>query len=236
MTPIERIKAAGLQVLPAPEPDQVQMLRKKVGLPLPKELRGILSCCSGIDGFLGEIDFTGLGGYEQKDIFPNGLPFGADGDGNFWVLDLTPATIEAAPVFFACHDAPIILYQSPDIASFLDEVVSMTVSPRKCLIHDILGDRLFHVWRKNPGVVDQAAAATSADLELRHFAAGLPEYYQIIDLRAVSPGMGFSWGRYDPESVRRHGYERIFAYAKPPETGFFAGLFGRGKRTKRSTE
>ena len=108
MTPIERIKAAGLEVLPAPEPDQIQMVQKKVGLPLPNELREMLSFCSGIDGFLGGIDFTGVGGYEQKEVFPNGLPFAADGDGNYWVLDVTPDTADGAPVFFACHDAPVM--------------------------------------------------------------------------------------------------------------------------------
>jgi hypothetical protein len=201
-----------------------------VGLPLPNELREVLSFCSGIDGCLGGIDFTGemAMAYEQKEAFPNGLPIAADGCGNFWVLDITPETSLAAPVFFACHDAPVILYQSADIASFLAEVFRMMIPPRKSLINDVLGDRLFHVWRKNPGAVDQAAAATSSDPELRKFAAGLREHFQIVDLRAVSPGMGFSWGRYGPRTeVRRHGYQRIFGYAKPLKTGFLAGLFGR---------
>jgi hypothetical protein len=166
--------------------------------------------------------------FEAEEIFPNGLPIAADGCGNFWVLDITPKTTLIAPVFFACHDAPVILYQSADIASFLEETFRMMTPPYKSLVSDVLGDRLFRVWRENPAVMDQAVAATSSDPELRSFASGLPEHFQIIDLRSVSPGMGFSWGRYGPQTeVRRHGYERIFGYAKPPSTGFFAKLLGR---------
>jgi hypothetical protein len=64
--------------------------------------------------------------FEQKEVFPNGIPIARDGFGNFWVLDLTPQTAKTAPVFFACHDAPVILYQSSDIASFLTEVFRMS--------------------------------------------------------------------------------------------------------------
>ena len=60
---------------------------------------------------------------------PAGLPIAADGSGNFWVLDLTPDTVEVAPVFFHCHDAPVLLYQAPDLATFLDEVVKKYVPP-----------------------------------------------------------------------------------------------------------
>ena len=166
--------------------------------------------------------------FGHEDVFPNGLPIAADGFGNFWVLDLTPQTTKVAPVFFACHDAPVVLYQSPDLASFLSEVFRMCTPPHKSLVDDVHEDRLFDVWRKNPGVIDQPAAAASSDAVLRSFASALPPHFQIVDLRGVSPGMGFSWGRYGPRTeVRRHGYERIFGYAKPPSRGFFAKLFGQ---------
>jgi cell wall assembly regulator SMI1 len=242
MTAIEHIKAAqqarlvdgrGRAVainLTAPlASEQIDSLQKEVGLPLPEELRSLLAFCSGIDGCLGLIDFTGSTmSFGQEEVFPNGLPIAADGFGNFWVLDITPNTTQVAPVFFACHDAPVILYQSADMASFLAEVFRMNTPPHKSLVDDVHDDRLFEVWRKNPGVIDQSTAATSTDSALRAFAAGLPEHFQIVDLRSVDPGMGFSWGRYGPwTDVRRHGYERIFGYAKPPSRVFFAKLFGR---------
>ena len=175
-----------------------------------------------------EIDFTGASlSFEQKEVFPNGVPIAADGCGNFWVLDLTPQAVLVAPVFFACHDAPIILYQSADIGSFLAEIFRMNTPPYQSLVEDVYEDRLFEVWRRNPGVLDHSSAVASSDLILRSFASETPENFQFIDLRKDVPGMGFSWGRYGPGTeVRRCGYERIFAYARPPKTGFFAKLFG----------
>jgi cell wall assembly regulator SMI1 len=218
-----------LEFAPALGADQIDSLEKEAGQPLPEELRSLLSFCSGIDGCLDGIDFTGRNmAFEQREVFPSGIPIARDGFGNFWVLDLTPQTAKTAPVFFACHDAPVILYQSSDIASFLSEAFRMSTPPRKSLVDDVHEDRLFDVWRKNPGVIDQSVAAASPDSALRAFASALPGHFQIVDLRTASPGMGFSWGRYGPRTeLRRHGYERIFGYAKPPKTGLFTKLFGR---------
>ena len=104
----------------------------------------------------------------------------------------------------------------------------MNTPPHKSLVDDVHEDRLFDVWGKNPGVIDHQSAAISKNPKIQAFASQLPEHFQIIDLRQVEIGMGFSWGRYGPRTeVRRYGYERIFAYAKPPKTGLFAKLFGR---------
>jgi hypothetical protein len=224
-------KPVTLKLCPALAPDRIDDLEEQVGQPLPEELRSLLAFCSGFDECFGGIDFdfTGEGmffGFERG--FPAGLPIAADGCGNFWVLDITPQTRVTAPVFFACHDAPVILYQSADVASFLSEVFRMYAPPHKSLVVDVQDDKLFDVWRRNPGVIDHATASSSLDSSLRSFAATLGEEFQIVDLRRVDPGMGFSWGRYGPRTdVRRHGYERIFAYARPPRTGFLAKLFGR---------
>ncbi len=222
-------KPVRLKLAPALGVDQIDRLEEEAGQPLPEELRSLLSFCSGIDGCLDGIGFTGRDmAFEQKEVFPNGIPIARDGFGNFWVLDLTPQTSKTAPVFFACHDAPVVLYQSSDIASFLSEVFRMNTPPHKSLVDDVHEDRLFDVWRKNPGVVDQPTAAASTDSVLRAFASALPGHFQIVDLRTARPGMGFSWGRYGPRTeVRRHGYDRIFGYAKPPKTGLLAKLFGR---------
>ncbi|HZR16205.1 MAG TPA: SMI1/KNR4 family protein [Verrucomicrobiae bacterium] len=208
--------------------EQIDSLQEKIGLPLPSELRELLAFCSGIDGCLDAIDFTGgYEGFGTEEIFPKGLSVASDGFGNSWVLDITPETTKVAPVFFACHDAPVILYQSADLASFLAEVFRMNTPPHKSLVDDVHEDRLFDVWGKNPGVITQTAAAASSDPDLKAFASSLSEHFQVIDLRKAVPGMGFSWGRYGPRTeVRRHGYERIFAYAKPPKSGLFAKLFG----------
>src|SRR5260221_2324043 len=172
MTAIEHIKAAqqdklvdedgepvALELSLALRSDQIDSLQKQVGQPLPEELRTVLSFCSGIDGCLDGIDFTGASmAFEHRELFPNGLPIARDGLGNFWVLDLTPQTTKSAPVFFDCHDAPVVLYQSADVASFVSEVFRMSTPPHKSLVDDVHEDRLFDVWRQNPGVIDQPTA------------------------------------------------------------------------------
>src|SRR5258708_7015451 len=99
MTAIEHIKAAQLarlvdedgepvavELTPPLTSEQIDALQKKVGQPLPEELRSLLAFCSGIDGCLAGIDFTGSSmSFAQEEIFPNGLPIAADGCGNFWV-------------------------------------------------------------------------------------------------------------------------------------------------------
>ena len=180
-----------------------------------------------MEGCFDGIDFTGNLSYEQREIFPYGLPVMADGFGNFWVVDLTSEPTSTAPLFFACHDAPVILYQSPDLTTFLDEIFKLYQPPHKSLIDDVHEDRLFQVWRRNPQVIDHKAAMKSSDLAIATFASQLPPQFQIIDLRAVEPGMGFSWGRYGRKTeLRRFGQQRIFAYAKPPKSGFFSKIFG----------
>lgn len=207
---------------------EIASIEQRVGLVLPQELRALLASCSGIDTFLDGIDFTGAKlCFEQKEVFPNGLPIAGDGCGNFWVIDITPETTATAPIFFACHDAPVILYQCADIASFLSAVLSVPTPPTFTAVYE---DRLFNVWRSNPGVLTRSQALNSPDTSLRAFASELPEPFQFIDLRHVEPGMGFSWGRYGPRTeIRRFGYERLFAYAKPTKRGFFGNLFGKPK-------
>jgi len=241
MNPIDVIKNAqnsdltdedgekiSLTLLPPLTPEQIQTLESRIAQPLPDELKNLLSFCSGIEGCAAQIDFTGEHSFSMEEVFPRGLPIAADGFGNFWVLDITPSTTTHAPVYFACHDAPVILYQSHDIATFLNEVFRMNKPPHESLVVDVHEDRLFNVWKRNPGVITHADALASPEPAIRAFAQTLDANYEIVDLRAPKPGMGFSWGRYGPKTKNcRHGHDPIFAYSKPDRTGFFARLFGK---------
>jgi hypothetical protein len=176
---------------------------------------------------VGELDFTGRTmSYEDQDVFPAGLPIAGDGFGNFWVLDLTPNGAEPR-VYFACHDQPVILYQSPDLGHFVHEVVRAESSPEESLIDDVHEDRRFNVWGENPGTLDHTTAL-AGDEQLRAFAADLDERWVFIDLREAEVGMGFSWGRYGPwTEVRRHGSEPLFACREPErKPGLLKRLFG----------
>jgi hypothetical protein len=164
--------------------------------------------------------------FEAPEAFPSGLPLAGDGFGNFWILDLTPDEVETAPVFFTCHDPPVILYQSPDISDFLHEAFRMLVPPHASAVDDVHEDRLFNVWRDNPGTTERSAALAS-DERLSAFAGELDDRFTFVDLRSSPVGMGFSWGRYGPRTdVRRHGHERLFAYTAPEKRpGLLRRLF-----------
>jgi hypothetical protein len=211
-------EAIELVMAPPLSQGEIDDVARRAGIALPGELVDLLRRCGGIDGVLDLVDFSGrtVNSFGGEDLFPHALPIAQDGFGNFWVLDLTSKATEVAPVFFACHDPPVVLYQSPDLAYFVRELVRMLVPPHESLVDDVHADRLFHVWRKNPGTQTRAAAAQSQDPELRAFAEALDDRFLIVDLRRMGVGMGFSWGRYGPRTVvRRHGEERIFAYARP---------------------
>jgi cell wall assembly regulator SMI1 len=222
----QRVTAAMSAGMPV---DEIRQLESDLGFRLPGELSELLVHCTGLDGLLDTIiDFTGRSmsfGFEEA--FPRCVPLAGDGCGNFWVLDVSPEGAAVAPVFFACHDPPVVLYQAPSLAAFLTEVVRKFRPPHRSLVDDVCEDRLFEVWRKNPGTITLAEAA-GGDPVLQEFAATLEDRFQIVDLRTAPIGMGFSWGRYGPRpEMRRHGDHRLFAYAAPERRGLWARLTGR---------
>jgi cell wall assembly regulator SMI1 len=239
MDPLEAIRHAQATRLVGEDGDEVEFelapalpqadidhLADELGVALPRELRALLERTAGIEGGpLETIDFTGRSlSFGAPESFPSGLPIAGDGFGNFWILDLTPEVVEMAPVFFVCHDPPVILYQSAGIGDFLHEVFRMLVPPHSSAVDDVHEDRCFNVWRDNPGTLERSAALAS-DERLSAFAAELDDRFIFVDLRAPAVGLGFSWGRYGPRTdVRRDGHERLFAYA-PREKG--AGLLRR---------
>jgi SMI1 / KNR4 family (SUKH-1) len=217
-----------LAVTPGIPAEAIDALSTKPGFRLPGELLELLPNCSGVDGLLETIDFTGqTASFEFAVAFPRCIPIAHDGFGNYWVLDASPEGAAVAPVFFVCHDAPVVLYQSPSLADFLAEVVNMYRPPHKSLVNDVHEDRLFHVWRRNPGTMAVSDAA-KGDKVLQDFAKTLDERFTVVDLRSPKVGMGFSWGRHGPQTeVRRHKDHRVFAYAPPPKRSPWSQLTGR---------
>ena len=157
-----------LELAPPLSEDEISAFEAELPCKLPREIRELLSRCSGFTG--GAVDFVDFTGQDcsfgQEEVFPHGLPIAADGFGNFWVIDLLPTSKTWGPIYFACHDAPVILYQSPGLSHFLIELFKMSIPPYKSLVDDVHEDRLFDVWWKNPGVMSCDECVKSADVEL----------------------------------------------------------------------
>lgn len=83
------------------------------------------------------------------DIFPSGLPIAQDGGGNHWVADLT-AEAAAPRVFYASHDPPVVLLQSPDLGHFVTEVFRKFESLTS-LLDDVHDDSLFSRLEQKSG-------------------------------------------------------------------------------------
>jgi hypothetical protein len=219
-----------LRLLPPLSEPELAAFRETLPSALPPAIERLLRFCRGVEGISAAdtIDFTGRTiDFEFTEAFPHGLPIAADGWGNFWVVDLSPSSTDWGPVYFACHDAPIVLLQSPNLAEFLVEVFRMDTPPHTSLVDDVHEDRLFRVWRDQPGIIPQPAAAASPDPTLRGFAARLSASHVIVDLRGATPGQGFAWGRYRSGSLKRHGVEPIFALEK--KRGILARLLHPGR-------
>ena len=85
-------------------------------------------------------------------------------------------------------------------------------------------DRLFDIWRANPGAKSYEECMGSGDDDLKTFAEELGPKFRVVDMRKPEIGFGFSWGRYGPSTVvRRYGMKPIFAYEQ--RRGFLSRLF-----------
>jgi hypothetical protein len=226
-------KPVHLKLEPALSPGELDAFICSLPSPPSNDIRDLLSFCSGISGALEQIDFTGRtldSAFRQEEIFPQALPIAHDGSGNYWVADLS-GNADWGPIYFCCHDAPVVLVQAATLQQFVGEMVRAFIPPHRSLIDDVHEDRLFDVWRKNPGVIRHAEALASTDAAIRDFASGLDDRFELIDLRNAPVGMGFSWARYGARTeLKRFGSQPIFAYRKPEKKGLLAKLLRQNGR------
>jgi hypothetical protein len=219
-----------LELEPPATEDEIRALQSGLPCPIPADIQGALRVSKGIsNGPLDSFSLVDLEGIGLEDIFPNAYSIGADGYGNFWVLDLLPMTTSWGPVFYVCHDPPVVAYQSATIEEFLNGILEMWKDRTKSQV-DLVHEKVVHkIWRENPDFTTPEALQGSGDEALRGFAASLPPEALIADLRRPALGQGFSWGRFGPKTtVRRAGPERVWAVL-PPERkpGLLGGLFRR---------
>lgn len=200
-------------------------------LPAPplEEIRELLFFTRGFDfSPVERVDLRGELAFEYELAFPHGLPICGDGFGNFWVVDVNPDSGAWAPIFYACHDPPVIAWQASSLGEFLQELLEVGRRHATSAVGCVHDDVVFEIWKQNPGLIPAAEAEGSEDDELRSFAQQLDERAVVADLRDPGMGSGFSWGRYGPDTlVQRDGSRLLFALTPPGKKSLLRRLFGR---------
>jgi hypothetical protein len=217
-----------LELLPGLSDSELNDLGKSLPCQIPTHIRNLLTECRGIDGLLDIIEFTGqecASGFEFE-LFPSAIAIAHNGFGDYWIVDLCRNSTDWGPIYFCSHDPAVIVYQSPSLYHFMDEVIKMFVPPHRSLINDVHEELLLNIWKNNPGMMTHEQCLTSEDADIREFSRSLDENYLLIDMRNAHIGDGFSLGRYGPKTVnKRFGEQRIFAYEI--RKSFRQRLFGR---------
>jgi len=227
----ERGKMTKLELLPPLDESQLRVFESGLPCPLPGEVRELLAYCSGLTGEFGdtvaEVRFSGTDGFGMEEVFPHCVDVAHDGAGNFWVVDLVSDSTTWAPVFYACHDPPVILFQTDSFAHFLSELLKLGNPPWESELRYVHEDEA-GVWRTNPGMLTREQCLASGDADLEAFAHTLEEAWLVKDLRRPALGDGFSWGLFGARTeLRRFGEKRIFAYRQPEKRGVWQRLRGR---------
>jgi hypothetical protein len=217
-----------LELLPPATAAEIAEVEAAFSVPLPTELREALQLTAGFaNGPLESFGFLDHAGFGMEDVFPNAYPLGHDGFGNFWVLDLLPDRDECGPVFYACHDPPVIAFQSESPSAFVREVVALHRAGPRSRVDVVHEDVASAIWSSNSGLVSHASSMGSSDAVLSEFAAGFPPEAVFADLRAPKLGDGFSWGRYGPRAEwKRAGAHRLWAVVPPQRRGLLSRIFG----------
>ena len=214
-------EAIELELLPPATSSEIEQLAVRAGGTLDDELRELLATTRGFTGPLPieVLDLvSGDFAIECDFLFPRMHPIASDGTGNFWIVDLTRPAPSLGPVYYVCHDPPVVACQAGSAAAFLAELLGGD-SVRRVYDEDV-----FRIWRKNPPPIPSTDAVSSPDPELAAFARTLEPSWVIFDLRNAAPGTGFPWGRFGsrPET-KRHDRLPIFAFRS--RTGFLRRLF-----------
>jgi hypothetical protein len=218
-----------LELLPPATPDEIERFAAELPAPLPDEIREALGVTRGFaNGPIESLSLVDLGEFGMEDVFPHAHALGHDGFGNYWVVDLVPERADWGPVFYACHDPPVIAYQSETVEVFVREVVAMERPGPRSPVDLVHEEVVMRLWDSDPGMTSQPDAAASDDTVLASFASGLDSTARIVDLRSPGLGDGFAWGRYGPRTTwTRCGPERIWAVVPPSRRSLFARIFGR---------
>ena len=200
-----------VSLLPPVSPARIAEIERELGFSLPRELSELLHLTAGLE-MLESLELASIG------PCPWGAPLGpvmtpaGDGAGNLWVLELRPSMETLGPVWFVCHDAPVLVYQSPDLATFVGDYLRFRAAPHDGPVAEVVNESIRRVWTQAIDV-PRAKLLDSEDAVLRDFARRLDDRWFIRDLRRARPGDGMPIGRFGPKTpLARAGQEFVFAY------------------------
>ena len=217
-----------LELLPPASQAEIAAAQSAIGCSIPTELREALHVSAGFEnGPLESFGFLDHGGFGMDDVFPHAYPVGHDGFGNYWVLDIVEGRDECGPVFFACHDPPVIAFQSASVSVFVREVVALGQPGPRSPIDIVHEDVTSAIWASKSGLINRETAQASHDAILSDFASGFPAEAVFADLRSPGIGDGFAWGQFGPKSEwKRAGANRLWAAVPPRRRGLLSRLRG----------
>jgi hypothetical protein len=200
-----------VELQPGASPERVAEIERELGFALPRELRELLAIAAGLE-MLESFDLASIGPCPLTELFGAVLTPLGDGAGNFWVVELHPEQAVLGPVWFLCHDAPVLVYQSADLATFLADYLRFAAAPHDGPVADVVERAVRAVWRQTCDV-PRAALLDAEDDVLRRFAHELSDGWFVRDLRAARTGDGMPLGRFGPKTpLKRAGREFLFAY------------------------
>ncbi len=136
----------------------------------------------------------------------------ADGAGNTWVVELGPRRQKLGPVWFLCHDAPVLVYQSTDLSTFVEDWLCYESVPHDGPLADVVSSAVRRVSSQKIDVPSDALV-NSSDSLLLEFARSPPLGLFVRDLRDARTGDGMPVGRFGPRTpLARAGDSHVFAY------------------------
>lgn len=229
-----------LRLLAPASEDQLRELERTLPDPVPGEIRELLAVTRGFANGPFEVDFSGYSrdaegmrvpGHvgEFFGVFRCALPIATDGCGNDWMIDFTNGSSVWGPVFFVCHDPPVVVCTANDLREFIQEWLKLAEC-KESKLGPAVDQAVNQVWGENPSLIPHESAIASADQEIKAFAEKAGGEFQFVDLRRPAVGQGFSWERVDnpDEDIMRDGPKLLFAIRKPlPKKSFLQRLFGR---------
>jgi len=199
-------------LMPGLSREEIAEFQKRLPGPLPDEIRELLGYSAGFHlASVGSVHFTGTTDSQFTKALPFAVTLLADGSGNFWVVDVNSKSGAWGAVFFVSHDPPVIVVQSPELETFLSQVLDPGQSNPKNALNHVRKVGAMRIWKDDPWLISVRDARTVQDPGVSNFAGQLPENFRLADLRSREVGSGFSWGLAGPNAeVRRDGAELLF--------------------------